>query len=513
METQIQPETDIKVLSLEDSVGDYEIICELLIDAGFVLDILRVEKEFEYAALLHNNQYDIVLADFKLPGFDAFGALEIMQKICPEVPFVCVSGSIGEELAVELLKQGATDYVLKDRLGRLPFAVRRALDGANERKAQKSAEEELERNQKCLAEAQRISHVGNWDWDTNHDKVYWSDEMCNIFGVEPGKLRGLDEWFEIIHPDDRELVRLVSASAIKNQKPYEEDCRLIRPDGSTCNIKLMGEFIVDASGKPIRMQGTVQDITKFKEAEAAIQHINGELKRLDTEKDKFFSIIAHDLRGPFNGFLGLTTLMAEDLPNLTRNEIQEMSLTMRDSATNLFGLLENLLEWSRMQIGLKAFIPESFLLMDKIAESLILILPSASSKEITICYDIPADLVVFADGNMFACIIRNLVTNAVKFTPKGGTITVLAKSISGNSVEISINDTGIGMSSAMIENLFRLDVNTSRKGTEGELSTGLGLTISQNFIEKHGGKLWIESIENKGSTFYFTLPITHNSLT
>ena len=118
----------LKVLYLEDSPRDIEIIRELLIDAGYDLSMDCTEKKKEFTSLLHRNKYDIILSDFKLPGFDAFGALELSTEICPDVPFICVSGSIGEETAIELIKQGAVDYILKDRLVRLPLAIKRALD-------------------------------------------------------------------------------------------------------------------------------------------------------------------------------------------------------------------------------------------------------------------------------------------------------------------------------------------------------------------------------------------------
>ena len=147
--------------------------------------------------------------------------------------------------------------------------------------------------------------------------------------------------------------------------------------------------------------------------------------------------------------------------------------------------------------------------MPKISESMVLILEAAKGKEIAISYDIPEDLTVFADGNMFEGIIRNLESNAVKFTNKGGVVNVSAKSIPDNSVEISIKDSGIGMNKDITDNLFRLDIDTSRKGTEDESSTGLGLIICKDFIEKHGGKLRVESEEGNGSIFTFSIPSTN----
>ena len=280
--------------------------------------------------------------------------------------------------------------------------------------------------------------------------------------------------------------------------------RHIKKNGEVINIEIASQSVVYNGQKARHV--LIHDITEQKKAEVEIQFKNDELQRINAEKDKFFSIIAHDLRSPFSGFLGLTEIMAEGLQRMTLDEIQKIAVVMRSSATNLFRLLGNLLEWSRLEGGLTTVVPTSFYLKPKILENVVLSNEAANKKKITINYDISDNLKVTADANMFAGIVRNLVTNAVKFTPTGGSIYVSAKSVSDSDVEISIKDTGIGMNAAMVENLFRLDVNTNRKGTEGEYSTGLGLLICKDSVEKHGGKLWIESEEGKGSTFRFTIP-------
>ena len=271
-------------------------------------------------------------------------------------------------------------------------------------------------------------------------------------------------------------------------------------------------FPVDISASLFVMNGrevvlaSIRDITDRLQAEEEIKLKNDELRHINAEKDKFFSIIAHDLRGPFNGFLGFTNLLAEELPGFTQGEIQKIAVSMRNSATNLFQLLENLLEWSRSQRGLTNFEPESFLLKSMIVESMHTLMDTAHKKGVGISFEIQEDLVVFADEYMLASTIRNLASNAMKFTKKGGNVSIAAKTVSGNSVEISVRDTGIGMSSTMVEDLFRLDVQTNRKGTDGEPSTGLGLILCKEFIEKHGGKIWVESTPGEGSIFIFTIP-------
>lgn len=203
--------------------------------------------------------------------------------------------------------------------------------------------------------------------------------------------------------------------------------------------------------------------------------------------------------------------MAEESSRLKRDEIQAIAVSMNNSATNLFRLLKNLLHWASIQQGLIPFNKEVLALFPIIDESVEMLKESGKNKGIEIVINIADHLKVFADSNMLQTVIRNLVSNAVKFTPKGGKINIRAMITADKSVEIAVIDSGIGMNSKMVEDLFHLDVKTNRAGTEGEASTGLGLLLCKEFVEKHGGKLWVKSEEEKGSTFYFTLPYESES--
>jgi signal transduction histidine kinase/tetratricopeptide (TPR) repeat protein len=236
------------------------------------------------------------------------------------------------------------------------------------------------------------------------------------------------------------------------------------------------------------------------------------ISTINSQKDKFFSIIAHDLRDPFNGFLGLSELLAEDLDNMSKEEIQFAAVSMKSSAANLFQLLENLLEWSRIEQGLIPFAPQKKLVLPIVAECMTTIQDAANNKSISVNIEISEKTVVFSDNNSIHSVIRNLVSNAVKFTPEGGTIHIQAKQ-DDKKTTISITDTGIGMSAKIVENLFRLDVQTNRNGTNNEPSTGLGLILCKEFVEKHGGEIWVESEEGKGTTFYVSFPNKNHNLT
>jgi len=253
----------------------------------------------------------------------------------------------------------------------------------------------------------------------------------------------------------------------------------------------------------------IRNVSSHKHSEATIKAKNNDLQRVNGEKDKFFSIIAHDLRGPFSGFLGLTEVLAKRLPDMTLKEIHELTLLMRNSAVHLFRLLGNLLEWSRMQGGVMPFNPDFIPLDSKITVCLEMIEEIAKLKDISIDYERGGGISIFADENMLESIIRNLLSYAVKFTPRKGSITISTKLHSDNSVEISVKDSGIGMHPHLIDQLFRIDLRSNRKGTEGENSTGLGLILCKDFIDKHCGRLHVESRVDVGSIFRFTIPGNH----
>lgn len=248
------------------------------------------------------------------------------------------------------------------------------------------------------------------------------------------------------------------------------------------------------------------DVTQRKKAEEEISQKNEELENLNATKDKFFSIIAHDLRSPFNSLLGLTELLSSDLPHMSMEEIQPMVDVVYKSTNNLYRLLENLLQWSQVQSGTISFDPKPVSLKSVINESVEVTKEPASLKEIEIAITVNDQMHVYADTNMLQTVIRNLISNAVKFTPKGGKVTVSAFNADNNEVEISVADTGIGINPTMLANLFRIDVKTNRLGTEQEPSNGLGLPLCKEFVEKHGGKIWVESEVGIGSDFHFTIP-------
>ena len=255
--------------------------------------------------------------------------------------------------------------------------------------------------------------------------------------------------------------------------------------------------------------GILRDITERKQTEEKIKNSNEQLIILNAEKDKFFSIIAHDLKSPFSGFLNLTELMADGKVNYSQAEIVENSKALNKAARTLYKLLDNLLEWSQLQRGAIKFTPKISFLSKMIEGCIDTINQRAVQKNITIVNEVPVSLKVFVDDKMINTVLRNLLSNAVKFTRQNGKVMVRSAHSDNGTIEISVIDNGVGIPAKDVKRLFNIEEKFRRKGTDGEDSTGLGLLLCKEFVDKHGGKIWVESKENEGSTFSFTLPIVH----
>jgi signal transduction histidine kinase len=231
-----------------------------------------------------------------------------------------------------------------------------------------------------------------------------------------------------------------------------------------------------------------------------------QLRQLNAEKDKFFSIVAHDLRSPFNAFLGLSRIMAEDINELSVSEIQTIAESLKNASLTLYRQLENLLEWSQFQRGTKSFNLLSIPLIKHVENSLSFLHEAARQKEISFIVDIPKNIMVFADAQMLETLVLNLSSNALKFSKRGKTITIEANT-KEKFAEISVIDQGIGMAPEILSKLFRIDQKVFQPGTEGEASSGLGLLLCREIVEKHGGLIKVESEVGRGSRFTFTIPI------
>lgn len=250
---------------------------------------------------------------------------------------------------------------------------------------------------------------------------------------------------------------------------------------------------------------TISAAQERKLAEDELKQSYEEVTKVNAQKDKFFSIIAHDLRSPFNGLIGLTELMADNSENFSTAEFVEHSKLLNNAVKKLYKLLEYLLEWAQIQNGAIKFTPKNFELSNLVSESIDTIYERTQQKRIVIINEVERSQKVYADENMIGTVLRNLLSNAVKFTKNDGKISVKTEPPKNGTVTISIEDNGVGIPQDDVGKLFKIEEKVSTLGIDGETSIGLGLLLCKEFIDMHGEKIWVESNENTGSKFSFTL--------
>lgn len=265
----------LRVLLVEDSSDDAELILRELRYAGYDPIYERVETATDMKTALEREEWDIILSDHSMPRFSSTGALEQLHFSGLDLPFIIVSAIIGEDIAVAAMKAGAHDYIMKDKLARLVPAIERELKEAEERQRRRQAEEALRKSESSLANAQRIAHLGNWEWDLEKNIVHWSDEVYRIFGLAPRAFPVTYEIFlSFVHHDDREYIKKSIHEALYEKKQYTIDHRIVRPDGSERIVHEEAEVIFNNTGRAIQMNGITQDITDRKKTEEQLRKLS-----------------------------------------------------------------------------------------------------------------------------------------------------------------------------------------------------------------------------------------------
>ncbi len=293
------------------------------------------------------------------------------------------------------------------------------------------------------------------------------------------------------------------------QRPFRNfEYSLVGENGEMRHVAISGKPVFGPQGDFRGYRGVGRDVTERVEAQNKISEQRDELEILNHQKSRFFSILAHDLKNPFNILLGYSQLIDSMGDELDRDDLIKMAASISATSNNLYQLLEDLLAWGLSQMDAIEFEPKPEALDSLIDIGIENQLGVAEAKGVEL-HPKQTKLNVVADSNLVGTIIRNLVSNAIKFTPSGGEVTLDAKPSNGsgeNWVDVSVSDNGVGMTDQQLDQLFRIDANQSTRGTDGESGTGLGLLLCKEFVEKHGGEISVESEEGNGTTFRFTLP-------
>ena len=327
------------------------------------------------------------------------------------------------------------------------------------------------------------------DGKLNTNKAY-----CDLLGYEEHELSKL-KWQDITHPDDIQTNQKIIDRIISGEiDSFQWEKRYIHKKGHTIWVNINVKLQRDKAGMPLYFITSAVDITEKKQNEEEIMRKNEELTLINAEKDKFFSIITHDLRGPFNSIMGFTQLLYEMVNGKDSPEIIEYADIILKSSEKAMDLLNNLMEWTRSQTGRMKYNPEYFELNVFLQPILHLFDEIARQKSISVTKNLPVSAPVFADKAMMGTIFRNLISNALKFTWQGGEVIISAE-VGLSNLTVAISDNGIGIPKESIKRLFRIDQNFTTQGTGKESGTGLGLILCKEFVDKNKGKIWVESEE------------------
>jgi signal transduction histidine kinase/DNA-binding response OmpR family regulator len=536
----------LHILLLEDSLLDAELTEAQLSEGGLSCKLTRVEKRDEFLRALQTETYDLILADYSLPSFDGISALQLAHSVCPDTPFIFLSGALGEELAIETLKSGATDYVLKDRRERLVPSIHRALREAEERAERKRAEDAL----RFLAEASAIL-ASSLDYNTtlasvarlaiprlgdfciidvldNEDNL----RQVAVAHVQPEReedIRALRRRYPFDSTSDHTLARVLRTQQAEivsqvSEEWLREVARDPRHAEAVRNMNV-GSYIiapmvtqegalgvisfVSHPSRPPHNQADLA-VTEDLARRVAMAVDNARLYRETREavraRDEFLATLSHELRTPLNAMLGWTQLLRTgDLDEQT--SAQALEIIERNTKSQA-QLIEDLLEVSRIITGNLRLTMGPVELSMVISAALDAVHPGAEAKAINIEYshEVGAGL-VSGDVHRLQQVIWNLLSNAIKFTPKGGNVTVRLNR-SGSYAQIKVIDTGQGISADFLPHVFERFRQADGSSTRRHGGLGLGLAIVRHLVELHGGTVRAESAgENRGATFTVRLPL------
>ncbi|GAB6059258.1 sensor histidine kinase [Desulfonatronum parangueonense] len=450
----------------------------------------------EAIAAAESNRPDLVLMDINLA--DQISGINAAERILSfaDIPIVYLSGHSGDAMLNQAKLTKPYGYLVKPVT---EAELKACLEMALYRHAMDKKLQQSEERYRSIVENINDAMIIH-----DHDgKIIDTNEIaCRMLGYRRSELMKFS-LKQLLRPENvayynEQIAKLRDSSG----NVFEMEC--LHRDGTVLFFEISARLVVDESEGVI--QCFCRDISERKKHQEEINRKNEELREIIAAKDKFFSIISHDLKSPLSGFMILTRMLSEEFTTLPLKDLREMARQLAQSTENIVSLLENLLEWSLHQQGFMAYEPVSLPLTDLVQRNLDLFQSLARDKKIILRSNVSPRLRVHADKLMLETIIRNLLSNAIKFSMSGGKVDISAVRKNGQ-VTLAVQDNGMGISHEALEELFVLNKKASKQGTDGELGTGLGLLLCKEFAQQHGGKIWVESALGIGSTFFVSLPV------
>lgn len=493
--------SEIKILIVEDEAIIAKNIESKLVKAGYhVVDTVFTGDDAVRSAI--EKSPDIILLDIKLKG--DIGGIEAAEKIKQQkdIPIIYLTSYTDEDTFEKAKLTEPAAFLSKPfNLDELNRIIQLTLFN------HKIKKELLETKQRYEL-AVEAGKTGVWEYIPSERKTIVDSGFLKLIGIKgEGKSTDENEWINFVPIEDLEVISSkLNELIIGKSDHYSFEHRITRMDGELRWVSSKGKLINDVERNTVKIIGTMTDITDLKETERKLKHHSEELKKSNIAKDNFFSIIAHDLRNPFHTILGASELLASYSAEMNSEEIRETAQNIYRAAGNVYNLLVNLLEWSRFQTGKLEVKKTQFNLCEIVNQILELYSEQLEKKKLNLTKKCDDTCYVFADKYMIESVVRNLISNAIKFTPIGRSIEVNCQNLNDDFAQFSVKDQGVGIPTEIQQKLFHLENQISTRGTEQEKGTGLGLVLCKDFIEKNGGTISFESEVGKGSIFRVTIP-------
>lgn len=501
----------LRLLCLEDDPDDVWLVRRTLERGGLPFEVTIASDEREFVRQLDERVPDVILSDYSLPGFNGRRALQIVRERELDVPFVFVTGSLGEELAVELLTEGATDYILKDRLSRLVPAILRAVREKAERKELGRAEAALKARESQLRLAVEAAEMVTFAW-SRASGIELLPERPRAVGHIVASLSSLTPraLLRHVHPlDRRRLLAAVWMRGYCGERQFELDIRVSADLKEWRWLACRGSVHLGGDGRPVMAQGIVSDVTARREYENAIEAACRAAEAAAQARDRFIAKVSHETRTPLNAVVCGLELLSDTLSE----EQVEYYQIIRDGAQQLRRIIDDILDFSGLMEGTFRLKRERFDLRDWLVRVFRPFDVEAANRgltlNVTISPNVPAEAI--ADAGRLRQILDNIVGNAFKFTGDGGSVnvTIDAARLADNRTELrfTVQDSGVGIPEADRERIFYpfTQVDDSLRRQHG--GTGLGLAIVKRLIELLSGSIAVESREGKGTRFTFSVVV------